>query len=131
MEVKENLISFRVLWKGKTDRVSDTLRTKAIISNWLSDETILIKLELCGAPINGPIDLVLESSYPSGEENCKLLNMRLRELLTTFRENTDIERVWLKWNDITDDIIWTDIEAIAQMDRRLHDKGNYILIHKK
>ena len=132
MEVKENLISFRVLWKGNLDRVTDTLKTKQAIAEWLNNEAMEISLELCGTPIDGPIDLIFESHYSNSEIDNRLLNMHIRELLTLFRENAEIAKVWLKWNDITDDIIWTDSEAQIEMNRIERQKGDYILIkHQK
>ena len=39
-----------------------------------------------------------------------------------FRKNTEVERIWLKWNDITDDFIWTDKEAKIEMNKKEHSK---------
>ena len=47
-----------------------------------------------------------------------------------FRKNTEVERIWLKWNDITDDFIWTDKEAKIEMNKKEYEKKDYILIHK-
>jgi len=127
MEVKENLISFKVLWKGEPDRVKDALKTKGIATEWLSHEGIDISIKQCGASKNGPIDLVFESE----SFNCKLVKMYFCELIDLFRQNTEVDKVWLRWNDVTDDIIWTDKEAKMEMNRNYHNKKDYILIHQK
>ena len=130
MEVKENLISLKVLWRGKLDRVADTQRTKDAIAEWLLNEDVEISMELCGAPKEGPIDLVLENHYSDGEVDKKLLAMHLRELIKLFRENTEVDKLWLKWNDIVDDIIWTDEKAQIDINRVEHKKGDYIQVHQ-
>ena len=131
MEVKENLISFRVLWTGVPERIANTQKTKEVISKWLANEHMEISLILCGASKNGPIDLVLENHYSNAEVDKRLLTMHLRKLINLFRENGEIDRVWLKWNDTTDDIIWTDYEAQTEINKTEHERGDYILIHHK
>lgn len=125
MIVKENLISFRVLWAGNYGRVVDTQRTRELVSLWLVNQEEDVRLELCGASMDGPIDLVFESI---GNKN---KTKYLIELITMFRKNTEVERIWLKWNDITDDFIWTDKEAKIEMNKKEYEKKDYILIHKK
>lgn len=128
MEVKEKLISFRVLWKGNSGRVRDSLKTKEIVAEWLSYGGMEeISIELCGASKDGPIDLVFESQT----SNSVLVKMYFEKLIDSFRQNTKVDKVWLKWNDITDDIIWTNKEAKMEMNRNYHDKEDYILIHQK
>ena len=131
MKVKENLICFQILWKGEPDRIADTKKTIEAIKDWISNETMEISLELCGASKNGPIDLVFENHYSSSDVEMRLLTMQLRELIAVFRSNANIVKVWLKWDDITDDIIWTDGEAQIEMNRLEHQKGDNILIHQK
>lgn len=126
MIVKENLISFRVLWTGNHGEVADTPKTRELVSQWLVNQEQDIRLELCGASKEGPIDLVFESI--GNKNQTKHLT---EELITLFRENTEVERIWLKWNDITDDIIWTDYEAKRELNKKYHEKGDYILIHQK
>lgn len=130
MEVKENLISFKVLWRGILDRVAGTLKTKEAIAEWLANEAMDISLESCGASKDGPIDLVLENQYSEIEAEKRLLAMHLRELINLFRENSEIDKLWLKWNDTTDDIVWTDKVAQTEMNKVIHKKEDYILIHQ-
>lgn len=131
MKVKENLICFQILWKGEYDRIADTRKTMESITEWLSNEAMEISLELCGSSKDGPIDLIFESHYSESDTDKRLLIMHLRELLTIFRSNVNVAKVWLKWNDITDDIIWTDGEAQIEMNRLEHQKGDNILIHQE
>ena len=126
MEVKENLISFKVLWKGDSDRVEGAKRTKEIVTEWLSNGIMEISIELCGASKNGPIDLVFESKT----QNCKLVKMFFCELIDLFRQNAEVDKIWLKWNNITDEIIWTDKVAKFELNNKFHEKGDYILIHQ-
>ena len=130
MVVNEKLIELRILWKGEHDRIVDSEKTKNAIATWLSNEVMEIDLKLCGAPNDGPISLIFASSYSDSETDKRILEMHLHELLKLFRTNNGIEKVWLKWNDITDDIIWTDEDAQKELNRTLHEKGDYILIHK-
>ena len=60
----------------------------------------------------------------------KLLAMHLRKLIKLFRENTEVDKLWLKWNDIVDDIIWTDEKAQIDINRVEHKKGDYIQVHQ-
>lgn len=131
MKVKENLICFQILWKGEHDRIADTRKTMESITEWLSNEAMEISLELCGSSKDGPIDLIFESHYSESDTDKRLLIMHLRELITIFRSNVNVAKVWLKWNDITDDIIWTDGEAQIEMNRLEHQKGDNILIHQE
>ena len=124
MIVKENLISFRVLWAGNYGKVVDTRRTRELVSLWLVKKEEDIRLELCGASMDGPIDLVFESI---GNKN---ITKYLLEFITILRENTEVERIWLKWNDITDDFIWTDNEAKRELNKRIYNKEEYILINQ-
>lgn len=127
MQVKENMISFCILWNGLNDRVTDSQKTEDIVCNWLVNNAKEFSLVECGASKDGPIDLVIENYNSSSEQ----VVTYLRELINLFRANTEIERIWLKWNDVTDDFIWTDIEAKLDMNKNEHKKEDYILVHKK
>jgi len=130
MEVKENLILFKVLWSGKHERVTDTRKTKDAMGNWLSNEALEVELISCGAPENGPISFTFENHYSERDEDKVLLKMNLRKLIKVFCENKDVEKLWLQWNDMTDDIIWEDYGTTPVFNDIEHEKGDYILIYQ-
>ena len=127
MQVKENVISFCILWKGLNDRITDSRKTKDLVRNWFVNNAKEFSLIECGASKDGPIDLVIENHYLSSEQ----VVTYLRELINLFRANTEVERIWLKWNNVTDDFIWTDQEAKLDMNKNEHQKEDYILVHQK
>lgn len=130
MEVKENLILFKVLWSGEPEKGVATQRTKDVMANWLSNEALEVELISCGAPKNGPISFIFESHYSETDEDKAILKMNLRKLIKVFYENKDVEKLWLQWNDVTDDIIWEDYGTAPVFNDVEHEKGDYILIYQ-
>ena len=131
MLVKENLISFQILWKDYIKKAASTQKTKEIFDKWLNNESMDVHLDSCGAPNEGPIDLVFENIYWENNMSKTITDNQINGLIELFRKNTEVEKLWLKWNDITDDIIWTDNEAKKELNKELHQKEDYILIHNK
>ena len=131
MLVKENLISFQILWKDYIKKAASTQKTKEIFAQWLDNEVMDVHLDLCGAPKEGPIDLVFENIYWENNMSKTITDNQINGLIELFRKNTEVEKLWLKWNDITDDIIWTEKEAKKELNKELHQKEDYILIHNK
>ena len=131
MLVKENLISFQILWKDYIKKAASTQKTKEIFAKWLDNEVMDVHLDSCGAPKDGPIDLVFENIYWENNMSKTITDNQINRLIELFRKNTEVEKLWLKWNDITDDIIWTDNEAKKELNKELHQKEDYILIHNK
>lgn len=130
MQVKENLVSFKVLWSGKPNRITNTQKTNDTVSEWLTNEALEMKLVSCGSPEDGPITFNFESNYSESIGEKALLKMNLRKLIKSFCENKEVERLWLQWNDVTDDIIWEDYGTTAEFNDVVHKKGDYILIHQ-
>lgn len=130
MEVKENLISFKVLWSGEPEKNADTQRTRDVMTDWLSNEALEVELKSCGAPKDGPISFTFENHYSESSADKALLKMNLRKLIKAFCENKDVEKFWLQWNDVTDDIIWEDYGTSSGFNDAEHKKGDNILIYQ-
>ncbi len=131
MIVEKDLVFFQVLWKGEVNLVKDSQKTKDLIDAWLKGRNSGLELRDYGASSDGPINLVLKNEYSKDEAGKVLFSMHIRNLIKTLRENDEVCKVWLKWDDMTEDFFYnTDDSILGYFDIKEYKKEDYVLIHE-
>ena len=131
MIVEKDLVFFQILWKNKEDMNDCVKRTRDLIEEWLKNEESELSLRDCGPAGNDVVYWAFKKGYQENREEMNLLFMHLRKLIKLLRENDDVRKVWLKWDNITDDLFWDTNDSIFEyFNRKEYQKEEYVLIHE-
>ena len=106
MIVEKDLVFFQLQWKNKIDLNESVKKVRKLVEEWLEDEESELSLRDCGPAENNVVYWAFKNGYQENREEMRLLIMHLRKLIKLLRENDDVRKVWLKWDNITDELFW-------------------------
>ena len=132
MIVEKDLVFFQLQWKNKIDQDKSVKKACDLIEEWLKNEESELSLRDCGTAGNDVVYWAFKNGYQENREEMNLLFMHLRKLIKLLRENDDVRKVWLKWDNITDVLFWDTNDSIFEyFNRKEYQKEEYVLIHEK
>ena len=131
MIVEKDLVFFQLQWKNKIDQDESVKKACDLIEEWLKNEESELSLRDCGPAGNDVVYWAFKKGYQENREEMNLLFMHLRKLIKLLRENDDVRKVWLKWDNITDGLFWDTNDSIFEyFNRKEYQKEEYVLIHE-
>lgn len=131
MIVEKNLVFFQILWKNKKNLNDGVKRTRDWVEEWLKGEDSELSLRDCGPAENDVVFWAFKNGYQENREEMSLLFMHLRKLIKLLRDNDDVSKVWLRWDNITDGLFWdTNGLIFPYFDKSDYKKDDYVLIHE-
>lgn len=131
MIVEKDLVFFQIQWKNKTNLDEGINKARNLVEEWLEDEESELSLRDCGPAENDAVFWAFKSGYQENREEMSLLFMHLRKLIKLLRNNDDVCKVWLKWDNITDGLFWdTNGSIFPYFDKSDYKKDDYVLIYE-
>ena len=131
MIVEKDLVFLQILWKNKTNLDESVKRARNLVEKWLEEEESKLSLRDCGPAENDAVFWAFKIGYQENREEMSLLFMHLRKLIKLLRNNDDVCKVWLKWDNITDGLFWdTNGSIFPYFDKSDYKKDDYVLIHE-
>ena len=131
MIVEKDLVFFQILWKNKKNLNDSVKRTRDWVEEWLKGEDSELSLRDCGPAENDVVFWAFKNGYQENREEKSLLFMHLRKLIKLLRDNDDVCKVWLKWDNITDGLFWdTNGLIFPYFDKSDYKKDDYVLIYE-
>ena len=131
MIVEKDLVFFQLQWKNKIDLNESVKKVRKLVEEWLEDEESELSLRDCGPAENNVVYWAFKNGYQENREEMSLLFMHLRKLIKLLRDNDDVSKVWLRWDNITDGLFWDTNDSIFEyFNRKEYQKEEYVLIHE-
>ena len=131
MIVEKDLVFLQILWKNKTNLDESVKRARNLVEKWLEEEESELSLRDCGPAENDAVFWAFKSGYQENREEMSLLFMHLRKLIKLLRDNDDVSKVWLRWDNITDGLFWdTNGSIFPYFDKSDYKKDDYVLIYE-
>lgn len=131
MIVEKDLVFFQIQWKNKTNLDEGINKARNLVEKWLEEEESELSLRDCGPAENDAVFWAFKSGYQENREEMSLLFMHLRKLIKLLRDNDDVSKVWLRWDNITDGLFWDTNDSIFEyFNRKEYQKEEYVLIHE-
>ena len=106
MIVEKDLVFLQILWKNKTNLDEGINKARNLVEEWLEGEESELSLKDCGPAENDAVFWAFKNGYQENREEMSLLFMHLRKLIKLLRDNDDVSKVWLRWDNITDGLFW-------------------------
>ena len=131
MIVEKDLVFFQLQWKNKIDQDKSVKKACDLIEEWLKNEESELSLRDCGPAGIDVVYWAFKNDYQENREGIRLLIMHLRKLIRFLRDKDEVGKVWLKWDNITDDLFWDTNDSIFEyFNRKEYQKEEYVLIHE-
>lgn len=131
MIVEKDLVFLQILWKNKTNLDESVNKARNLVEKWLEEEESELSLRDCGPAENNAVFWAFKNGYQENREEMSLLFMHLRKLIKLLRDNDDVSKVWLRWDNITDGLFWdTNGLIFPYFDKSDYKKDDYVLIYE-
>ncbi len=131
MIVEKDLVFFQIQWKNKTNLDEGINKARNLVEEWLEGEESELSLRDCGPAENDAVFWAFKNGYQENREEMSLLFMHLRKLIKLLRDNDDVSKVWLRWDNITDGLFWdTNGLIFPYFDKSDYKKDDYVLIYE-